>query len=140
LAVREVHVVTNQNERFELLVRILEPADYRFIQMRNPAISRRFRRDRLRIFRKELRRIAAESGRAYQRRASRISSAGKWDAYAPLLMETASSFCAIGKLAFAGTMFSWHLPVVIDVGRNARRLLGYLTAPAASVEPRNSPV
>ena len=124
--------MTSQDERFELLVRILEPADYRFIQMRNPAISRRFRRDRMRIFRRELRRIAAESGRAYQRRASRISAAGKWDAYAPLLMETTSSFCSIGKLAFAGTLFSWHLPMVIDVGTNARQLIRYLTAPAAS--------
>jgi hypothetical protein len=130
--------VTSQDERFDLLVRILEPADYRFIQMRDPAISRRFRRERIRIFRRELRRIAAESGRTYQRRASRISAAGKWDAYAPLLIETASSYSSIVKLAFAGTLFSWHLPMVIDVGRNARQLVQFLTAPAASAEPRNS--
>ena len=134
----EVSAETNQGDRFQLLCRILEPSDYRFIQMRNPALQRRFRRDRMRIFRRELRRIAADSGRAYQRRASRISASGQWNAYGPLLMETASSFLSIGKLAVAGRLFSWRLPTMIDVRANTGRLVRYLSVPAASEVPEQS--
>src|SRR5882724_2883492 len=134
----DVSAETNQGERFQLLVRILEPADYRFMEMRNPAIQRQFRRDRMRIFRGELRRIAADSGRAYQRRLSRISASGQWNAYGPLLMETASSFFAIGKLAVAAKLFAWRLPTVVDVGANTGRLVRYLNVPAASEAPHRS--
>jgi hypothetical protein len=106
--------------------------------MRNPALQRRFRRDRMRIFRKELRRISADTKRAYQRRASRISASGQWNAYAPLLMETASSLLSIRKLAVAGRLFAWRLPTVVDVGANTGRLVRYLSVPAASEVPEQS--
>src|SRR5437899_3263681 len=134
----EVPADTDQGERFQLLVRILEPADYRFIEMRNPAIQRQFRRDRMRIFRKELKRIAADSRAAYHRRLSRISASGQWNAYGPLLMDTMSSFVSIQKLRLASRLFAWHLPNIVDINANTAHLVRYLTVAAASEAPHRS--
>jgi len=136
---RTINLVLTHAERFGLLVRILDTGDYRFIQHRSPSIEKGFRRHRLRIFRRELRSIAGDSLRAYRKRASRISAAGRWSTYTPLVLETASTFCSIGKLAFAATLFSWRMPVIINVGVNADRLLRYVTSAGLSAAPQNSP-
>ncbi len=129
--------MTTDSERFGLLVRILESNDYAFIQHRNPSIAKRFRRDRLRIFRRELRDIAADSVETYQKRVSRISAAGQWSAYGPLVRETASVFVSLGKLSLAGTLFSWRIPVMINAGINVERLVKYFANDGAYGSPRN---
>src|SRR5580704_7759044 len=113
-------------ERFQLLVRILDPADYLFLRSQNPSIEKPFRRKRARIFCGELRAIAADSARLYRERAGNIAAVGRWSAYPALTLETMSGFLAIAKLYFAGVLFGWRLPVLINATKNADRVLRFV--------------
>jgi hypothetical protein len=121
-----------------LLARFLEAGDYEFIEARNPAIAKRFRRKRMRIFRNELWAIANEAGLTFRASASRIDAAGYWRAYPSLVRRTALTYCAIAKLRFACMLFSWRLPVLIDVRTTTNLLVGYARAGALSVAPSHS--
>jgi hypothetical protein len=135
----EIHAVTTDCDRLALLARLLDPEDYRFIETRNPAIAKRFRSQRMRIFRTEWWAIANNIGPTFRAGASRIDAAGYWRAYPSLLHRTALICCAIAKLRFACMLFSWHLPVLIDVRATTNRLVRYATAGTLSVAPSHSP-
>src|SRR5262249_43779932 len=98
------------NDRLRLLIRILEPEDYAFIQRQNPLIAGRFRRDRMKVFRGGLRAITQEFLRSYEKRLSRINAAGCWQAYPGLLWSTITTFFFIGELWLAGALFWCRLP------------------------------
>jgi hypothetical protein len=125
------HVIT-ETQRFHLFVSILDPADYQFIRERQPSGDSTFRRERVRIFRRELRAISADSAKLYRERASNLAAAGRWGAYLSLLGDTAMIFLSIRKLALAGTLFAWRVPLVIDAARNADRVLAFVTNPRFS--------
>jgi hypothetical protein len=130
--------VTTDCDRLVLLASLLDPEDYQFIEARNPAIAKRFRSQRMRIFRNELWAIANNVGPTFRARASRIDAAGYWRAYPSLVQRTALICCAIAKLRFACMLFSWHLPVLIDVRAATSRLIRDATAGALSVAPSHS--
>jgi hypothetical protein len=127
-------------ERFQLLVRILDPADYLFLRSQNPSLEKLFRRKRARIFRSQLHVIAADSARLYRERAGNIAAAGRWSAYPALTLETISGFLAIAKLYFAGVLFGWRLPVLINAAKNADRVLRFVISERFGAAPRNQPV
>ncbi len=127
--------VTNFSDRLQLLTRLLDSEDYRFIETRNPAIAKRFRHQRMRIVRIGLREIAGELGSTFRKRASRIEAAGRWRAYPALAGGTALTFCAIAKLRLACTLFAWRLPVPIDVAAAAKQVSGFATAGELSIAP-----
>jgi hypothetical protein len=127
-------------ERFHLFVRILDSADYQFIRQLDPRAEHKLRRDRMRIFRRELRAIAVDSASLYRARAANLGAVGRWQAYPSLVLDTMSSFVSIGKLAAAGTLFAWRLPLVIDAARNANRVLRFVTNEKFSPAPQNLPV
>jgi hypothetical protein len=127
-------------ERFQVLVRILDPADYIFLRSQNPNLEKMFRRKRTRIFRGELRAIAADSARLYRERAGNIAAAGRWSSYPALTLETMSGFLSIGKLYVAGVLFAWRLPVLINAAENADRVLRFVISERFAVTPRNQPV
>jgi hypothetical protein len=131
--------MTSDTERFRLFVGILDRADYEFIGSHNPSLERKFRRDRMRIFRRELRSIAVDSARLYRVRASNLAAVGRWSAYPSLALDTMSSFVSIGKLFTAGTLFAWRLPVMIDAARDANRVLRFITSEKFSLAPQNLP-
>jgi hypothetical protein len=131
--------VITDTERFQLFVGILDRADYEFVAARNPRAEREFRRERVRIFRRELRSITDASARLYRVRASNLAAAGRWSAYPRLVSETIGSFVSIGKLALAGTLLAWRLPVMIDAASNASRVLRFVTAETFSSAPQNLP-
>lgn len=122
-----------QNERLSLLIRILDPEDYRYIRAHDFRTEARFRRERMKIYRGELRNIASEAVRSYQTRLSNINSAAQWAAYPGLVWSTASTFSSIGKLWVAGALFRVRLPVMVDVAAQRERLQRFLTAEALSV-------
>ena len=126
-------------ERFQIFVGILDRADYQFIRSRNSILERKFRKTRMRIFRRELRTIAGDTASLYRVRASNIAAAGRWSAYPGLVFETMASFVSIGKLAAAGRLFAWRLPVVIDAARNAQRVLRFVTSEKFSSAPQKLP-
>jgi hypothetical protein len=127
-------------ERFHLFVHILDPEDYLFVRARDPRAESRFRRERARIYRQELRSIAADSVQLYRARAANIAAAGQWSSYPPLALDTISGFVSIGKLAVAGLLFAWRLPLIIDAARNADRVLRFVTSQTVAATPRNLPV
>jgi hypothetical protein len=118
--------------RLLLLASLLDPEDYRFVEARRPAIAKRFRNDRMKIFRAELWRIAHEVGSMFRTRASRFDAAGYWRGYPALLERTALTFYALAQLRLACLLFSWHLPVLIDVAASTNRLIGYAMAESPS--------
>lgn len=130
-------VITNR-DRLLLLTRFLDPEDYEFIEAHNSAAAKRFRSKRMRIFRSELWNLANEVGSTFRARASQIDAAGYWRAYPSLVQRTALTYCAIAKLRFACTLFSWRLPVPIDVRATANLLVRYATAGAPSAAPSHS--
>jgi hypothetical protein len=121
-----------QNERLGLLIRILDPEDYQYIRAYDFRIEARFRRERMRIYRGELRNLASDALRSYRTRLSNINAAGRWGAYPGLVMSTASTFSSIGKLWLAGALFQMRLPVMVDVAAHRERLNNFLTAEALS--------
>jgi len=131
--------VTSDTERFQLLAGILDNADYEFIGSRNPHLERKFRRDRVRIFRRELRSIANDSAKLYRIRASNLAAAGRWSAYPSLVLDTTSGFISIAKLFTAGTLFAWRLPMVIDAATNANRVLRFVSSETFSAAPQKLP-
>jgi hypothetical protein len=131
--------VTTERDRLLLLARLLDPEDYEFIEARNPTIAARFRRQRMRIFRTELWAIVNDVRSMFRPRVSRLDAAGYWWAYPSLVHRTALICCAIAKLRFACMLFSWRLPVLIDVHVTTNRLARYITAEALSAEPSHSP-
>jgi hypothetical protein len=131
--------VITETERFQLFVGILDREDYTFLSARNPRVERKFRRERVRIFRRELRLIAADSVKLYRVRASNLAAAGRWSAYPQLVLETIGSFVSIGKLSLAGTLLAWRLPLMIDAAGNASRVLRFVSAETASSGPRKLP-
>ena len=126
-------------ERFHLFIRILDPEDYNFVRSRDPLMEGQFRRKRARIYRKELRSIAADSVKLYRVRAANIAASGRWAAYPPLVIDTISGFFSVGKLFAAGILFAWRLPVMIDTARNADRVLRFVTSPTAAAAPSDLP-
>ena len=85
-----------------------------------------------------LREIAGEFGVTFRARASRIEAAGQWRAYPALVGGTLLTYGAIGKLRLACMLFSWHLPVPIDVPAAVSRLAGFATAGELSITPSHS--
>jgi hypothetical protein len=132
--------VITETQRFHLFVSILDSADYQFIRERQPSGESKFRRERVRIFRRELRAISADSVKLYRERASNLAAAGRWGAYLGLLGDSAMIFLSIRKLALAGTLFAWRAPMVIDAARNANRVLAFATNPKFSPALQNQPV
>jgi hypothetical protein len=129
----------NASERFGLLVQILDPVDYRFLRSINMTAERAFRRDRVRIFRRELRVIAADSFKLYRERSANLAAAGRWQAYAPLVAQTGIGFLAIARLWTAGSLFAWRLPMVINAARNADQLVRFVTSEKFSSAPQRLP-
>jgi hypothetical protein len=125
--------------RFQLFVHILDPEDYEFVRAQGPQLERKFRRDRMRIYRQELRAIMGDSRRLYRDRAANLAAAGCWHRYPALIADTMLNFVAIGKLALAGTLFSLRLPLVIDAARNANRVLAFSASQKFSQAPQNLP-
>jgi hypothetical protein len=133
-----VKVITD-TERFQLFVGILDCADYEFVGALNRRAEREFRRERVRIFRRELRLIADDSANLYRVRASNLAAAGRWSAYPRLVSETIGSFVSIGKLALAGTLLAWRLPLMIDAASNASRVLRFVSGETVSLAPQKLP-
>jgi hypothetical protein len=132
--------VITETERFQLFVSILDPGDYQFIRERQPTVESKFRRERVRIFRSELRAISADSVKLFRERASNLAAAGRWGTYLSLMRDTALIFFSIRKLALAGTLFAWRVPMFIDAARNANRVLAFAADPKFSAAPQNQPV
>jgi hypothetical protein len=128
-----------ETERFQLFVGILDRADYKFLGARNPQAERELRRERVRIFRRELRFIAADSAQLYRTRASNLAAAGRWSAYPRLVSETIAGFISIGKLSLAGTFLAWRLPLMIDAATNANRVLRFVSGETVSSSPQKLP-
>ena len=132
-------IMLNAPDRLGLFVQILDPEDYGFLRSINADAERKFRQDRLRIFRKELRVIAVDYVKLYLERTSNLAAAGRWQAYAPLALETTAGFAAIAKLWAAGTLFAWRMPMVVDAARSAERLARVITSEKFSSAPQNLP-
>jgi hypothetical protein len=130
--------VTTDSDRLLLLSRLLDPEDYRFIEVLNPRIAKRFRRVRMQIFRRELWAIASEVAPTWRADVTRIEAAGYWRAYPALVRRTALIYCAITKLRFACMLFSYDLPMLIDVRAATDHLVRYATAAALSATPSHS--
>jgi hypothetical protein len=114
-------------ERLDLFVQILDPEDYGFIRSLDARRERTFRRDRVRIFRRELRVIVTDAANLFRIRRHNLARAGRWNDYIPLLGETAGGFWAIGKLWLAGTLLAWRIPMVVNGNRSAERLARLVT-------------
>jgi hypothetical protein len=115
-------------ERLNLFVQILDREDYGFLRSLDARRERQFRRDRIRIFRRELRAIANQSRDLFRVRRSNLSAAGRWGGYWPLAMETAGTYLAIGKLWTAGMLLAWRMPEWVNASRNANLLRRYVTS------------
>jgi len=130
--------VINIADRFVLLARLLNEADYEFVERLNTSIAKRFRRHRMGIFRKELRKIARDVGSGFRVKASRLEAAGCWRDYPSLVYVTGLTFWALARLRFACLLFSMRLPVLIDVAATTNGLAKYVTAGASSAAPSRS--
>ncbi len=130
----------SEAQKFQLFVRILDPEDYLFLRSQDARVEKRFRRKRVRIFRGELRSIAADLARSYRARAGNIAAAGRWAAYPSLALDTVSGFLSIAKLYAAAVLFAWRWPLMIDAARNADRLLRLVTSETFAAAPPNLPV
>lgn len=135
---QKVDAVISARDRLLLLASLLDPEDYQFVEAQNPAIAKRFRSQRMQIFRAELWRIASNVGSTFRARASRIEAAGFWQAYLSLVHRTASTCYALSKLRFACMLFSWGLPVIVDVRTTTGLLFRCATAEAVFVAPPHS--
>ena len=124
-------------ERLHLFVHILDPEDYDFVRIRAPRLERQFRRDRMQIFRTELRAIARDAARLHRERASNLAAAGRWGDYPALLAEKIAMRAALAKLSLAGALFAWRLPLVIDAARSANRVLTLVSSQELSVAHPN---
>jgi hypothetical protein len=120
-------------------VQILDPVDYQFVRAQGAELERKFRRERMRIYRKELGAIARDSRKLYRERAANLATAGYLNRYPALLLDTMLNFAAIGRLALAGTLFAWRLPLVIDAARSANRVLAFSASQKFSPTPQNLP-
>jgi hypothetical protein len=118
----------NAVERLALFVQILDPADYGFLRSLDARRERTFRRDRVRIFRRELRVITRDAAKLFRVRRLNLAQAGRWNDYVPLLGETAGGFLAIAKLWLAGILLAWRIPMVVNAGRSADRLARLVTS------------
>jgi hypothetical protein len=114
-------------ERLDLFVQILDPEDYGFMRSLDAGRERTFRRDRVRIFRRELRVIAVDATNLFRVRRLNLAKAGRWNDYFPLIGETAGGFWAIGKLWIAGTLLDWRIPIMMNGVRSADRLARLVT-------------
>jgi hypothetical protein len=132
--------VLTQEERLHLFVHILDPEDYDFVRMHAPRMESGFRRDRVRIFRKELQAIARDAAQLHRERASNLAAAGRWGDYPALLMDRVQMLAALRKLSLAGRLFAWRLPIFIDAARSANRVLTFVTGQEFSPAHPNLPV
>lgn len=121
-----------KGDRLGTLIRMLDPEDYRYIGTQDSGIEARFRRRRMKIYRRALRGIASDALGSYQAQLSNINAAGAWRRYPRLVGRTASSFVAIGKLWMAGTLFRFRLPVPVDLTAQRDRLEKFLALEAPS--------
>jgi len=127
------------NERLDLLIRILDPEDYRYIGAHDLRAEAQFRRERLRIYRSGLRELSSGIVRSYQARLANMNAAGQWTAYPRLAWSTAATLMAIGKLWMAGSMFRFRLPLLVNVAAQRDRLQRFLTVETPSAEPGTQP-
>jgi hypothetical protein len=116
------------DERLAILIRILDPEDYRFVAGFDLRIERDLRRKRLSIYREGLRDLRVEIVDAYHAHLSNINAAARWGAYPTLLWNTGAMFVSLSKLWIAGSLFGMRLPVVIDLNRQHQRLAAFLAA------------
>ena len=130
--------MTTRLDRFVLLATLLDLADYEFVEALDPPLAKRFRRQRMQIMRAELRAITREVGLTFLERAARLEAGAYWRGYPSLIHSTALTYCAIARLRLASMLFSWHLPVLIDVGATTDRLARYAMAGASCVAPSRS--
>lgn len=128
-----------QSDRLALLIRMLDPEDYQYIRAYDFRLEARFRRDRMRIYRAELRTIAADALESYQARLSNLNAAGAWIRYPSLVLSTANSFFSIGKLCVAGALFRFRIPVLVNLRKPQERLQRFLTIEGSSAEPHRLP-
>ena len=129
-----------QNERLGLLIRMLDPEDYRFVACYDFRTESRFRRERMRIYRGELRSIVMDAIRSHHAGLANINAAGRWSSYPSLVLGTMSALLCIGKLWAAGALFGLRLPVLFDLAAQRERLQSLLSPEPLSVTPRRSPV
>src|SRR5690348_14784906 len=129
----------DQNERLGLLIRMLDPEDYRFIAAFDLRTEIHFRRKRMKIYRGELREIAGEALRSYRAGLSNINAAGRWSAYPDLVWNTLGAFSSIATLWMAGSLFRLRLPVMFDVAARRERLQRFLTDETRSAKPGSLP-
>ncbi|HLW76980.1 MAG TPA: hypothetical protein VKS01_08335 [Bryobacteraceae bacterium] len=132
--------MTDTRERFQIFLGILDLNDCEFVEQHDRLAGRVFRRNRARIFRKELRTLIREAGGLYRVRAGNIAQAGRWPAYAPLLVDTALSYWAIAKLYAAGVLFALDGPQLISATHNAERVQRFVSSQADAASPANLPV
>ena len=128
-----------QNERLALLVRMLDPDDYRYIRAYNFQIESEFRRRRMRIYRGALATLAGDILDSYQNRLANMNAAGSWHAYPGLAFSTASMFVSIGKLWIAAAMFQFRLPVIMNLAAQQLRLESFLSVEPISARPDRQP-
>lgn len=122
-------------ERIELLQRLLDPEDYRYIKAQSDRMEAHFRRERMRIYRIGLRELMATMGDLYQARLSAMNAAGQWSAYPGLAWNTLGTFWALGRLWMAGTLFRFRLPLLVDVAAQHERLLRMVTHETSGETP-----
>ena len=125
-----------QTEELALLLRILDPEDYRFIRAYDFRIETRFRRARMRIYREGLRAVASGIAESYQARLQNLSASGRWTAYPGLVQSTASMYLSLVSLWAAGMLFQWRLPLLVDVSAKQRSIEKFLTAPSCPTPDR----
>jgi hypothetical protein len=120
-----------QAERLGLLIRILDPEDYRYIGGHDLRLESRLRRERMKIYRVGLLEIGSEIVDSYHARLANMNRAARWGAYGGLVVSTASMFLSLGKLWAAGALFGLRLPIFFDVAAQSERLSGFLTLEAS---------
>jgi|SRR5579883_1518121 len=118
--------------QLQLLMRLLDPEDYRYIRAHDMRVEIRFRRRRMKIYGQALRAVARGAKESYHSRLANLSAAGAWDRYFGLLMSTGFSFAAIAKLWLAGMLFRFRLPVLVDLAAQRDRLERFLAVQAPS--------
>ena len=111
-------------DRFQLLQRLLEPADLNFLA-RTPDLAERLRGNRARIFQAELGVIRNDVNLAFRSRLNRIGECGKWSRIFGLLGDTVSAYAAISKLSVNGMLFRYGVRQVFLTSPNTDRLCRY---------------
>jgi hypothetical protein len=122
-------------DRFTFLLRLTESADLKFLE-NHPAAAAKLQKARARIFRGEIRDLHREVAAVFRRRLHRIGENGRWDAYVPLLGETAGAFRSLSALALSGTLFFWGIGLPLSFPKRVAKVREYLTFDVCPVMPR----